>query len=103
MLTARRLKPYFLGFSILVRTNLTIKEVLRKVDHSGQLSKWCVELTEYEITYEPRKAIKVQAIADFIAELPLTDEEANRLPEPVWTLHVDGSSGTKKQGVGLIL
>ncbi len=35
---------------------------MKKVDHSGRLSKWCIELGEYDITYEPRKA---QALADF--------------------------------------
>jgi len=30
--------------------------------------KWAVELAPYGISYEPRRAIKAQALADFIAE-----------------------------------
>ncbi len=44
---------------------------MKKVDHSGRLSKWCIELDEYDITYGPKKAIKAQALADFIAEVPI--------------------------------
>ncbi|WP_248789472.1 hypothetical protein, partial [Escherichia coli] len=64
---------------------------MRKVDHSGRLSKWCIELGEYDITYEPRKAIKAQALADFIAEVPFAESDQFNLgkSEPEWTLFVD--------------
>ena len=47
---------------------------MNKVDHSGRPSKWCIELSEYDITYEPKKAIKAQALANFIAEVPNVEE-----------------------------
>ncbi|XP_073041870.1 uncharacterized protein [Primulina eburnea] len=35
---------------------------------SGHLVKWTTELGEYDIQYEPRTAIKAQALSDFLAE-----------------------------------
>ena len=30
--------------------------------------KWAIELSEFDISYKPRAAIKAQAMADFVAE-----------------------------------
>lgn len=48
------------------------------LEHSGRLVKWCIELNGYNITYEPRKAIKGQFLADLITEFSVT----NLLPSP---------------------
>ena len=37
---------------------------------------WVVELSEFDVRYHPRTTIKVQALADFIAEFT-TDETNN--------------------------
>ncbi|WP_248786457.1 hypothetical protein, partial [Escherichia coli] len=60
---------------------------MKRVDHSGQISKWCIELGEYDITYEPKKAIKAQALADFVAEVPVTEGDQSDLgkSQPKWT------------------
>lgn len=42
VLSARRLKPYFLRFFVIVRSNIPIRDILRKIDHWGQISKWCI-------------------------------------------------------------
>lgn len=41
---------------------------LGKMDASGRMLKWAVENWESEISYEPRNAIKDQALANFIWE-----------------------------------
>ncbi|KAL0444442.1 UNVERIFIED_CONTAM: hypothetical protein Slati_2166900 [Sesamum latifolium] len=48
------------------------------------------ELNEFD-KYRPRKAIKAQALADFIAECP-QNEAAD---ETIWDLYVDGSATDK--------
>lgn len=53
-----------------------------------------MKLTEFDIKYEPRKAIKSQAPADFIVELPQAKFEVTN--RPAWTLHVDGASGVER-------
>ncbi len=97
VLASRRLRPYFQAHPIIVRSNLPLRDVMKRVDHSGRLSKWCIELGEYDITYEPRKAIKAQALADFIAEVPMTEDDQSDLGkcEPEWTLFIDGASNSK--------
>ncbi|KAH7836604.1 hypothetical protein Vadar_003351 [Vaccinium darrowii] len=42
---------------------------MRKADLSDRICKWSLELANFDIRYEPRTAIKGQALADFVAEL----------------------------------
>ncbi|XP_071933276.1 uncharacterized protein [Coffea arabica] len=67
--TVRRLKPYFLTHPISVGTDQPIRQILVQLEASGGLTKWAVELGEYDLSYESRTAIKAQALADFLAEL----------------------------------
>nr|XP_027122031.1 uncharacterized protein LOC113738972 [Coffea arabica] len=106
---ARRLKPYFLAHPISVRTDQPLRQILVRPEASGRLTKWAVELGEYDLSYEPRTAIKAQALADFLAELTFTEI---REPTPAiaevsdqhsWTLYVDGSSNGDGSGAGLLL
>ena len=60
---------------------------------------WSVELSEFDIRYESRTAIKAQALADFLAEM-VEDREPQ---EPRWMLHVDGAFSSKGSGAGVIL
>ncbi|XP_027063199.2 uncharacterized protein [Coffea arabica] len=106
---ARRLKPYFLAHPISVRTDQPIRQILVRPEASGRLTKWAVELGEYHLTYEPRTAVKAQALADFLAELTFTEgpESASAGAEvstsSPWTLYVDGSSNGDGSGAGLLL
>ncbi|KAL0373900.1 UNVERIFIED_CONTAM: hypothetical protein Sradi_3305700 [Sesamum radiatum] len=68
-ITARKLRPYFLSYPVGVRTNTPLKQVLGKPEASGKLVKWAMELSEYDISYLPRTAIKVQTLADFVSEM----------------------------------
>jgi ribonuclease HI len=61
---------------------------------------WAVELSQYDISYEPRQAIKAQtALADFVAEMTHPGEE----PKGSWTIYVDGSSNPKGVGAGILI
>ena len=60
-----------------------------------------MELSRYDMAFEPRRAIKAQALADFLAENP-TPAEGDLRPRP-WSLYVDGSSTKDGSGVGLII
>ncbi|XP_071920747.1 uncharacterized protein [Coffea arabica] len=106
---ARRLKPYFLTHPISVRTDQPIRQILVRPEPSGRLTKWAVELGEYDLSYEPRTAIKAQALADFLAEFTFTGgpESTSALAEvstpSLWRLYVDGSSNGDVSGAGLLL
>ncbi|KAL0378833.1 UNVERIFIED_CONTAM: hypothetical protein Sradi_3188800 [Sesamum radiatum] len=69
VVTARRLRPYFISRPFRVKTNLPLKQTLGKPDTSGRLVKWAVELSEYDISYLPRTTIKARALANFISEM----------------------------------
>ncbi|KAK4389973.1 Retrovirus-related Pol polyprotein from transposon [Sesamum angolense] len=73
--TARKLHPYFLSYPVGVRTNTPLKQVLGRPEASGRLVKWAIELSEYDISYLPRTAIKAQALADFVSEMTGTIQE----------------------------
>ncbi|XP_072080892.1 uncharacterized protein [Arachis hypogaea] len=61
---------------------------------------WVVELSQYDLQYEPRHAIKAQAMADFLVEV--TGDPAGT-PNTRWRLHVDGASNQTFGGAGIIL
>ncbi|XP_074313720.1 uncharacterized protein LOC141648912 [Silene latifolia] len=76
------------------------------------MSKWSVHLSGYDIKYDPRTAIKSQALADFVSDFSpaiqnLVDEEILTLKGSkeveVWKMHIDGASNQRGAGVGLIL
>ena len=67
--------------------------------------KWAVELAPYGINYEPRRAIKAQALADFIAECsaPYPQQSQPDTPLTAWMLYVDGSATSGGSGAGVIV
>jgi ribonuclease HI len=40
---------------------------------SGRIGKWAYALIEYDLAYEPLKAVKGQVVADFIIERRIDD------------------------------
>jgi len=67
--------------------------------------KWAVELVPYDINYEPRRAIKAQALADFIDECsaPYPQHGQPDTPLTAWTLYVDGSATSGGSGAVVIV
>ena len=68
VIATRKLRPYFHSHSIWVLTNYSLRQVLQKPDASVQLLEWAIELSQFEIEFQPRPAIKGQALADFITK-----------------------------------
>ncbi|XP_060961981.1 uncharacterized protein LOC133032149 [Cannabis sativa] len=110
VISSRKLRPYFQAHSIEVLTNYPLRKVLAKPEASTRLLKWSVELSQFDIKYKPRSAIKGQALADFILEFPSTEvalvEEKIDTNVPNgegWTLYVDGASNTEGSSGRIIL
>ena len=66
--TSRKLGHYFQAHVIIVMTDHPFKKAMNKLEVAGRLIQWAIELGEFNIRYQPRNAIKAQALADFIAE-----------------------------------
>ncbi|XP_073294451.1 uncharacterized protein [Primulina huaijiensis] len=69
VVTARKLRPYFLSHPIVVLTNSPLGKIMTHAEVSGRMIKWTIELGEYDIEYKPRAAIKAQALTDFLIEM----------------------------------
>jgi len=72
---ARKLRPYFQAHPIVVMTDQPLRQTLQKPDASGRLVKWSVELSEFDLSYRPRGAIKAQALVDFMVDRVKSREE----------------------------
>ena len=74
------------------------------------MAKWSVKLSTYDLIYEPRTAIKSQALADFVADFSNdikheADLEVQQLEitREKWTLYTDGAYNIWGTGLGIIL
>ena len=83
-----------------------MKQVLHKPETSGRLMKWALELSEFDIRYKPKTAIKGQVLAYFVMEFTLAElaEDTRATPDfPIWKLFVDGAANAQGSDAGLIL
>ncbi|XP_074337359.1 uncharacterized protein LOC141674550 [Apium graveolens] len=111
-MTSIKLHHYFESHRICVKTNYPMKTVLSKPELTGRLAKWSIRLSMYDITYEPRTAIKSQSLADFVADfspnlLSKADEELRHLISKTgikpWLLYTGKALNQNGTGLGLVL
>ena len=101
--SVRRLRHYFPSFTVVVMTDLPIQKVLQKPDVAGRMVRWAIELSEFDVQYEPRGSIKGQVYADFLAELSPGSTQQEEEVGSQWMLSVDGSSNQQGSGAGVVL
>ncbi|XP_075098071.1 uncharacterized protein LOC142175383 [Nicotiana tabacum] len=97
-----------------------LKYIFQKPIPTGRLAKWQILLTEFDIIYVTRIAMKAQALADHLAENTVDDEydslntyfpdeEVNLVEEivqddsKIWKLYFDRAVNIKGVGIGTIL
>jgi hypothetical protein len=68
IMASRKLRHYFEAFKVRVTSDRGLGELFRNPEASVCIAKWAAELSEYQITFEPRTAIKLQVLADFIVD-----------------------------------
>ena len=102
VIAACKLKPYFQAHTVVVLIDRPLRRAISNPDAAGRLALWAIELSEFDIQYCPRTAIKGQVIADFIAEF--THDEDKGAEEPnQWNVHTDGSSNRQAGGADVVL
>ena len=53
VVTSRKLRPYFHAYLIEVLTNYPLCQVLQKLEASGRLLKWAIELGQFDVNFHP--------------------------------------------------
>lgn len=71
---ARRLRPYFQGYQVVVKIDHPIAKILRKPDLTTRIMGWSMELSEFGLRFEPCGSVKGQHLAEFFAELPTRED-----------------------------
>lgn len=55
VITAKKLRQYFQGRPIIVKSNYPMKQILKNLDLAGRMVVWVVELSKHDITFTPRR------------------------------------------------
>jgi hypothetical protein len=77
-------------------------EIIQSREASGRIAKWAVELMGETLSFAPRKAIKSQVLADFLAEWTDTHLPTAPIQPELWTMYFDGSLMKTGAGAGLL-
>jgi ribonuclease HI len=100
--TCTKLRHILLFTEIIVicKSNI-IKHMLSAPVLKGRLGKWMFALSEFNIRYQPAKAVKGQALADMVAERINTNIAT--LSARAWAMYFDGSACEDGCGIGILL
>jgi ribonuclease HI len=102
ILTRRKLRHYFESHPATVVSSFPLGEIIQCREASGRIAKWAVEIMGETISFAPRKAIKSQVVADFVAEWVDTQLPAAPIQPELWTMFFEGSLMKTGAGAGLL-
>jgi hypothetical protein len=97
-----KLRHYFEAHPVTVVSSFRLGEIIRNPNAAGRIAKWSVELMGETLAYVPRKAIKSQILADFVAEWTDTQLPPPQIQAECWTLYLDRSVLKTGAGAGLL-
>ncbi|XP_070054563.1 uncharacterized protein [Nicotiana tomentosiformis] len=118
---AQNLKHYLSSYTTYLITRMDpLKYIFQKPMPIGRLAKWQILLTEFDIIYVTRTAMKSQDLADHLAWNPVDEEyetlktyfpdeevmyvdETDHDEKPGWKLFFDGAANMKGVGIGVVL
>ena len=75
---------------------------MNKPEATGRMVQWVIELSQFDIEYHPKTAIKAQALVYFVDEFTVPKEEEVQDDSERWTIQTEGLSTRKKRGTGVI-
>ena len=113
MFAMQKLHHYLLSNTVylILRINLLKVLVTKAGSLNARLTKWSILLSQFDIRYVPQKAIKGQALTDFLEEHPLPKDSSlrdNLSDEPIynvetsssnasWDMYFDGATGINEK------
>jgi hypothetical protein len=71
----------------MVVTSFPLRAIFHNSNATGNIAKWATELTEFQLDFQPRHAVKIQVMADFIVEWT-PPPSAPRVRIPIQTPHL---------------
>ena len=88
----------------MVASEVPLNDIINNRDAIGRIAKWAIELLPFDITYsyKPRRAIKSQVLADFVAEWMEAELPKENGAYSNW-MHFDGSKMLAGLGAGVVL
>ena len=89
ILTRRKLRHYFESHPVTVVSSFPLGEIIQCREASGRIAKWAVEIMGETISFAPRKAIKSQVLADFVAEWVDTQLPTAPIQPELWIMFFD--------------
>ncbi|XP_073317292.1 uncharacterized protein [Primulina huaijiensis] len=110
----QKLEHYFQAHIVrLVLKAHPLKYVMSRPVLSDRLTRWYLQLQQFEIIYIPQKAVKGRALADFLSDHPIHAdwELSNDLPDkdilvievtPLLKMYFDGAAHKEGAGAGII-
>nr|AAV32140.1 putative polyprotein [Oryza sativa Japonica Group] len=104
IMTSRKLRHYFQAHRVTVVSSFPLGEVVRNKDIVGRIAKWVVELSQFDVHFLPRTAIKSQVLADFVADWNMPENRLDsQTDNKTWTMAFDGVLNSQGAGAGFIL
>ena len=79
------------------------KKSMNKLEAARMMIQWAIKLTQFNIKYHPRLAIKVQTLADFIVEFTVLDKDGALDEAERWTIQTNRSLTQNRGGVMIII
>jgi len=110
----QKLRHYMQAYKVHVIPKANpIKYILSRPILNGRLAKWAMILNQYDLIYVRQKAVKGQALANFLADYPIPDnwEINDDFPGedvffidilPPWEMHFDGAARREGAGAGVV-
>ncbi|CAN6703759.1 unnamed protein product [Malus baccata var. baccata] len=109
---ASKLRHYMLPSvtQVIAQTDV-IRYMLTRPIVKGRIGKWTMALSEFSLQYAAQKAVKGQALADFLAQHPSpygfggNDVEIGMVHtrDNHWTMYFDVSRTSSSTGVGIVI
>jgi hypothetical protein len=103
LMTTRKLKHYFLAYTVWVMSDRPLARVLQSREATGRIAQWAVEISQYDIEFVPRRAIKSLAFTNFIAEWMDSGLQGINELSDHWVMYFDRSYTLKGAGAGIVL
>jgi ribonuclease HI len=87
---------------VTVVSSFPLGEIIHCREASSRIAKWAVKIMGKTISFAPRKAIKSQVLADFVAEWVDTQLPAALIQPELWTMFFDESLMKTGAGAGFL-